>query len=51
MQEAEYGPVELLAVTKTIAPLELGLRDWWGMCGWAGSLPWLRSRLTELRTL
>jgi hypothetical protein len=46
--EAEHGSVELLATTGTIAPLELGLRGWWHVCGWAGSLPWLRARLQEL---
>ncbi len=48
--EPEHGPVELLAVIDALGKLEVGLRGWWGMCGWAGSLPWLRGRLTELAT-
>ncbi len=49
-READHGPVELLAVVGTLGELELGLRGWWGMCGWAGSLPWLRGRVAELAT-
>lgn len=49
--ELEQGPVELLAVVGTLGELEVGLRGWWGMCGWAGSLPWLRGRLAELAGL
>ena len=45
----EHGPVELLEVAAALAEVEVGLRDWWGVCGWAGSLPFRVSwRLTSV---
>ena len=44
----QHGPVELLAVVPELATLEVGLRAWPQITGWAGSLPWLRRRVAEL---
>jgi hypothetical protein len=46
--EEQHGPVELLAVVPELATLELALRTWPQITGWAGSLPWLRRRAAEL---
>ena len=44
----QHGPVELLAVVPELATIEVGLRAWPQITGWAGSLPWLRRRVAEL---
>jgi len=28
-------------VVAALGQVKVGLRGWWGVCGWAGSLPWL----------
>jgi hypothetical protein len=49
-QEQDYGPVRLLGTFPDLGCLELALRAWPHVAGWAGSLPWLERRLAELDT-
>lgn len=47
-REAEHGPVRLLGRFPDLGVLELALRAWPHVAGWAGSLPWLERRVAEL---
>jgi hypothetical protein len=49
--EAEHGPVRLLATfLPDLGLLEIALRAWPQVAGWAGLLPWLERRVAELDT-
>lgn len=45
--DGEPGPVELLTVIADRATVEVTLRGWWNLCGWPGSLPWLRRHVRD----
>ncbi len=49
-READHGPVRLLGTFPDLGFLEIALRTWPHVAGWAGSLPWLERRLAELDT-
>jgi hypothetical protein len=46
--EEECGPVQLLGTFPDLGVLEIGLRAWPNVHGWAGSLPWLEARVAGL---
>jgi hypothetical protein len=48
VREAECGPVRLLGRFPDLGVLEIGLRAWPNVHGWAGSLPWLEARVGGL---
>jgi hypothetical protein len=48
--EQEHGPVRLLGTFADLGLLEVALRAWPHVAGWAGSLPWLERRVAELAT-
>jgi hypothetical protein len=47
-QEADHGPVRLLGRFPDLGFLEVALRAWPQVAGWAGSLAWLEHRVAEL---
>ena len=48
VREEACGPVRLLGTFPDLADLEIGLRAWPNVHGWAGSLPWLEARVAGL---
>ena len=46
--EEECGPVQLLCMFPDLGVLEIGLRAWPNVHGWAGSLQWLEARVAGL---
>jgi hypothetical protein len=48
VREADCGPVRLLGTFADLDVLEIGLRAWPRVAGWAGSLPWLEARIAGL---
>jgi hypothetical protein len=46
--EEECGPVQLLGTFPDLGIVEIGLRAWPNVHGWAGSLPWLEARIAGL---
>jgi hypothetical protein len=50
VRETECGPVRLLGTFPDLEVLEIGLRAWPRVAGWAGSLPWLEARVVGLVT-
>jgi hypothetical protein len=48
VREADCGPVRLLGIFADLGVLEIGLRAWPRVAGWAGSLPWLEARIAGL---
>jgi hypothetical protein len=48
VREEDCGPVRLLGRFPDLGALEIGLRAWPNVHGWAGSLPWLEARVAGL---